>query len=781
MGPDFRRGEGREGSVPGETKHQRSAATSTECVGPVYAPDLHHRHSSAFTECSALASAGAHRLGDPSGAAGWPGGGPGVLPPSVLSQHTQDLISKIERVGDTTSAHDGETERGGRAHRAAGEDGEEKQPTPKSPRRGVAATAPLAALEVHIPRTVFYGVEEMLESKRPSVQSDDGREDGEGGRRVERRDSWRIGKPLSRIESLKEKIRQKEREKLRNMEAGVGDREGEGGEGNGSQGDSCEERREGGAEREGDVNTRKGGEKESRQEGVATHTDAVVYVRQEVGLLKSIPQLPVPASFSLSGRVEKESGGISIIVSEPESDSDEEEDRLRHEELRCGAKIWQRRQADSRGEEEELPEEEEEVVEYPSHSPSPPLPHSLEAMSRIYNLKTVGSRTALSLSERAVDLPSHIKVQPHTGVPQEASPAEGPEGRPQRGEGPSSDARSLQRQLENLQLREQEARRPSDDSSSQTSAGKPQGLTDQREARAQVSPRLQHPPRENHTSRPQHPPRENHTSRPQHPPRENHTSRPQQEETTRGPQQLRSPLLRPKQAQTSTEPRSTHSRSLLCPSHENSLKHPGRVSCPPTPSSSPCSPSPASSPSISPSPSPTLFTIRSASGAQPGKRGATITITPRKAAADGQAAGPIPPNTSKTSPTSTFTPKTLSQLPTLTEAGVGGKKRYPTAEEIQVIGGYQNLDRSCLTKSRGTSKGVKVCFDEAQLERVCEYPSETSLLSSTPHPHPQDKAEVRREEEEEEEEERGICGPKNTRSVGAATGRVLRVDESCPR
>ena len=40
------------------------------------------------------------------------------------------------------------------------------------------------------------------------------------------------------------------------------------------------------------------------------------------------------------------------------------------------------------------------------------------------------------------------------------------------------------------------------------------------------------------------------------------------------------------------------------------------------------------------------------------------------------------------------------------------KKRFPRVEEIEVIGGYQNLERSCLSKNRDTAKRVSrpSCF-----------------------------------------------------------------------
>ncbi|XP_025022881.1 taperin isoform X2 [Python bivittatus] len=67
------------------------------------------------------------------------------------------------------------------------------------------------------------------------------------------------------------------------------------------------------------------------------------------------------------------------------------------------------------------------------------------------------------------------------------------------------------------------------------------------------------------------------------------------------------------------------------------------------------------------------------------------------------------------------------------------KKRYPTVNEIEVIGGYLSLDKSCMSKSGFRRKKMKISFNETSLQTMFEYPAESSL--------------VEEEEEEEEEEE----------------------------
>ncbi|XP_072208550.1 taperin isoform X2 [Excalfactoria chinensis] len=71
------------------------------------------------------------------------------------------------------------------------------------------------------------------------------------------------------------------------------------------------------------------------------------------------------------------------------------------------------------------------------------------------------------------------------------------------------------------------------------------------------------------------------------------------------------------------------------------------------------------------------------------------------------------------------------------QVGTSHKKRYPTVNEIEVIGGYLALERSCMSKTGSRRKKMKISFNETSLQTMFEYPSESSLA----------------EEEEEEEEE----------------------------
>ncbi|XP_056875739.1 taperin [Takifugu flavidus] len=72
------------------------------------------------------------------------------------------------------------------------------------------------------------------------------------------------------------------------------------------------------------------------------------------------------------------------------------------------------------------------------------------------------------------------------------------------------------------------------------------------------------------------------------------------------------------------------------------------------------------------------------------------------------------------------------------------KKRYPAVEEIEVIGGYLSLAKSCLSRTGSMGKKLKISFNETSLQSTYEYPSENSVWDSGGE-----------EEEEEEEEEEG--------------------------
>ncbi|XP_061475125.1 phostensin [Rhineura floridana] len=144
------------------------------------------------------------------------------------------------------------------------------------------------------------------------------------------------------------------------------------------------------------------------------------------------------------------------------------------------------------------------------------------------------------------------------------------------------------------------------------------------------------------------------------------------------------------------------------------------------------------------------------------RSGNTITINPRKA--------PAAPVTVLENGIEDVAPPTIAPM----------KKRYPTAEEIQVIGGYLSLQRSCLAKNDPHRKKLKISFSENQLERTFQYPSEGSLLEEYGPPEESEPLACTNphgDEEEEEEEllllHRGLPSLLRT--------KPLIVDESCRR
>ncbi|CAJ1083242.1 uncharacterized protein ppp1r18 [Xyrichtys novacula] len=691
---DSQREEGCESITQTESVQKSHGATSAELASPGHAQ---YRHESAFKECSSLLCAISDRARDAHSGPEWSGGGSqaSYLAYNVLSKQTEELISKIEKIGDTTVYH---SEKSERACKGAYEmpkeskqdeqtisDNESEGPAhnmnPKATKRIQPAGIHPGPLEIQIPRSVFYVAQEMEEKKKNEGQSDDGK-DWEAGKGVERRDSWRIGKPLSRIESLREKIRQRELEKLRQKAAEDGS-EGEAAEINATAGQSNDETgSEIEKERDGAAHMRKRPvEAERGQEDAAAQTSMTAFdVKQEVSVLKTNPQLPVPVPHSQAVRGEEVTSGYAAAaaategISESLQTTENEDEPLKHveEQLRNPWSQSENKEKDRKDEDKELSEGKSEDYPSPLDSGQPfssfsPHPNSLTAMSRIYNLETVGSRSGLCLRERTVEIPPvHlVKVKPlMSNSPQSDS---------KESSGDSScGVQTIQQQIEQFQLKEQGALKSS------TSANNPH---DARGTKGQPSSRglLKHLLKDNAKNQEK-----------------------DQETTESNPkvssQRACSPTSRLKPSSQTININPSHLRSQ---SPDNTLKPPDST---PTPCCSPSSASPAQSPGVSPctTPSPTLFSIRSASGGQV-KRGATITISPRKPAVVTSS------TTSSTTGTTTAGSTTVTAEP--------GKKKYPTAEEIEVIGGYQNLDKSCLVKNRGTSKRMSPALGRSQPPR----------------------------------------------------------------
>ncbi|XP_016110635.1 trichohyalin-like isoform X2 [Sinocyclocheilus grahami] len=654
----------------------------------------------------------------------------------VLTQHTEDLVCKIakvqsdrelKRAGYMFSHGDMETRISGEMGNQDQKEHQQYQSFPKQATEEIHFTSEppqqtftlgqnkLCTQErVTIPRTIFYGVDISAERRRVSLPSGDKQDGGQ----VERRGSWKSGQSLTRVESLRESIRQQEKER-RDDDKEEGSREA------------------GGTVRE--------------QEETTLQTLRLFDVTQDVSMAKSSPQLPVPVSLSLLQSVStgREVGEISRDVSERDICPREAE---RDVEERGTCIVWRTQDVDEREEEREEELLEKEYLP-PSLSPSPPLSDSLDAMSRIYNLKTVGSRTTVCISERKADMPPHSGPQgKYNLIRQAPSPDILPETAKLWNHGRDGDktetiestgAQMVQRQVERLQLREQEAGCGShnDKKAQPTMESCPLVEPEIRVAEGQKKPDILRETQKSQTpTSPRFPQAQQKAQR--QPPK---------------PQQVRSFTINARNTE----------------STENSQKPPEQNS---PSSSSPCTASPSSSPS------PPLFSIRSASGG-PGKRGTTITITPRRPAGAASSGGlpTVTPAVPKAAPQGHIT------TPAPSSTKEAGKKRYPTAEEIEVIGGYQNLERSCLVKSKGTLKAVKVCFDDAQLERVCEYPSEDCALASlpsSPHPGPEDGGRDEQEAEGQEEDEEEESAPFVSHSgMNESAGRIrfLKVDESCKR
>ncbi|XP_040180537.1 taperin [Rana temporaria] len=104
------------------------------------------------------------------------------------------------------------------------------------------------------------------------------------------------------------------------------------------------------------------------------------------------------------------------------------------------------------------------------------------------------------------------------------------------------------------------------------------------------------------------------------------------------------------------------------------------------------------------------------------------------------------------------------------EIGALLKKRFPTVDEIQVIGGYQSLSKSCLLKNGSTRKKMKISFNEQNIHTMFEYPSETSLVATAE----EEINDASGSESEEEEKTSGLFIPRATFGSSGTTSNGLQ-------
>uniref|UniRef100_A0A8C3QYE1 Taperin n=1 Tax=Cyanoderma ruficeps TaxID=181631 RepID=A0A8C3QYE1_9PASS len=96
------------------------------------------------------------------------------------------------------------------------------------------------------------------------------------------------------------------------------------------------------------------------------------------------------------------------------------------------------------------------------------------------------------------------------------------------------------------------------------------------------------------------------------------------------------------------------------------------------------------------------------------------------------------------------------------QVGISHKKRYPTVNEIEVIGGYLSLERSCMSKTGSRRKKMKISFNETSLQTMFEYPSESSLAE-------EDEEEEGHGSETEEEKSRTFYVPRPNGTLHPST------------
>uniref|UniRef100_A0A3B3SK49 Protein phosphatase 1 regulatory subunit 18 n=1 Tax=Paramormyrops kingsleyae TaxID=1676925 RepID=A0A3B3SK49_9TELE len=512
------------------------------------------------------------------------------------------------------------------------------------------------------------------------------------------------------------------------------------------------------------------------QRGPCVYTSSSLGVIQEVGLPKPSPPLPAnvsPSQLLLAAKAEARasSAATPVAAASPHIQERQEQERQHVEDSESSQKG--RRFTEEGGKEEEECAQSPSPslttsIDVPPSSSSPTLPFVVN-MSRIYNQKPVVPRSTLSIGERKTEnmsptlkaqgrespLQSHRlpltqdNLQPKGEILEQQSlprmelkptwwqacqrkPKEEMNTR-----GQEAQMQTVQQQVKLLKL-EAEPQASSEASNQQELLkGSHLGLKDS----SKPSPLLQQYQKVNQQTFP----------------KDQETSN-----GTKPTQQLSNQKL-PLKQQSPNQCQPSRSFTVN-PKSSPVLENPPQIQeckdvVTPSASLSPSSSSPSALPNAP------LFSLRNTS-AGPGKRGNTITIVPRRPPAAGKPA--TDPGANRTAP--------QTQAPI---SGDASKKRYPTVEEIVVIGGYKKVEKSCLSKHGKTPKGVTVCFNEAQLEHVCEYPSESAMLASLPCPPPDSEKEAEekmggQEEEEEEEEETGAFALSSKR-MAVGKSRVLRV------
>ncbi|XP_053743927.1 taperin [Synchiropus splendidus] len=109
------------------------------------------------------------------------------------------------------------------------------------------------------------------------------------------------------------------------------------------------------------------------------------------------------------------------------------------------------------------------------------------------------------------------------------------------------------------------------------------------------------------------------------------------------------------------------------------------------------------------------------------RKGNTFTVVPKRRGESEALPSSPEPQQEVSSETPSGTP---TQQPPYTQLGTLLKKRYPAVEEIEVVGGYLSLAKSCLSKTGSTGKKLNISFNEVSLHSTYEYPSENSTWDS---------------------------------------------------